>query len=155
MSWPIEHTIHTTAAPEAVWRLWEDVPAWPQWDEGLDEISLEGPFAVGARGRIKPTGGPAWPFTLIEVDPGRAFTDETRLPLCQLRFAHTLAPAADGTTAVTLRVSFHGPLRPLFQRVIGKDIARELASQMQRLVDVAEGQEAGEASPAPSATLHA
>lgn len=140
--WPATHTEITTARPQDVWALWEAVPRWTQWDEGLDEISIDGPFQVGTTGHIKPTGGPTLKFALIEVDPGRAFTDETRLPLCKLRFAHTLTSEPDGRTAVTLTVSFHGLLRPLFQRVIGKDIARELAGQVQRLTQVAEARSA-------------
>ncbi len=90
------------------------------------------------------------------------FTDETRLPLCRLRFAHELSTTDDGRTAVTITVSFHGLLRPLFQRVIGNDIARELAGQTQRLVQVAEAHGKDGAAPTPvamatsgSARLHA
>ena len=141
--WPIEHTETTTATPQTVWSLWEDVPRWTEWDEGLDEISLDGPFAVGTPGKIKPTGGPRLPFTLIEVDAGtRRFTDETKLPLCRLRFAHALAATPDGRTAITITVSFHGLLRPLFQRVIGKDIAADLSAQTARLARAAEREEA-------------
>ena len=140
--WPVRHTEITTAAPETVWSLWEDVPRWTEWDEGLDEISLDGPFAVGTPGKIKPTGGPRFPFTLIEVDEGRAFTDETKLPLCRLRFAHTLEATADGRTAITITVSFHGLLRPLFQRVIGKDIEADLGAQTARLARAAEQEQA-------------
>lgn len=152
--WPVTHTEITTARPEDVWALWEAVPRWTEWDEGLDAISIDGPFAVGTSGHIKPTGGPRFKFSLIAVDPGRAFTDETHLPLCKLRFAHTLQAEADGRTSVTLTVSFHGPLRPLFQRVIGKDIARELAGQIKRLVEVAEANSAAapDAEVDPAAT---
>lgn len=159
--WPVTHTEITTASPEAIWALWENVPGWIQWDEGLEAISLDGPFAVGTPGKIRPTGGPSWPFTLIDVEDGVRFTDETRLPLCRLRFAHELESTADGHTAVTITVSFHGPLRPLFQRVIGKDIARELAAQTQRLVQVAEATAHTAAAPgaatptSASATLQA
>ena len=148
--WPVTHTEITAASAADVWALWENVSGWTQWDEGLDEISLEGPFVLGAKGKIKPTGGPRFGFSLIEVNEGRAFTDETRLPLCKLRFAHTLEPTEDGRTAITLTVSFHGPLRPLFQRVIGKDIAADLAAQVSRLARAAEG--AGDASPTPDGT---
>jgi hypothetical protein len=141
--WPVEHTEITTATPQTVWSLWEAVPRWTEWDEGLDEISLDGPFVVGTPGKIKPTGGPRFPFTLVDVDTGRRFTDETKLPLCRLRFAHVLTATADGRTAITVTVSFHGLLRPLFQRVIGKDIARELAGQTERLARAAEQEEAG------------
>ncbi len=56
--WPVTHTEITTASPEAIWALWENVPGWIQWDEGLEAIQLDGPFAVGTPGKIRPTGGP-------------------------------------------------------------------------------------------------
>lgn len=143
--WPVEHTEITSATPQTVWAMWENVPRWVEWDEGLDAISLDGPFAVGTPGKIKPTGGPKLPFTLIEVERERRFTDETRLPLCRLRFAHALTATADGRTAITITVSFHGPLRPLFERAIGIAIARELAGQIERLARAAEAEEAADA----------
>ena len=66
----------------------------------------------------------------------------------RLRFAHTLTATADGRTAITITVSFHGLLRPLFERVIGKDIARDLAGQIERLARAAEAEEAADAGTA-------
>lgn len=150
--WPVTHTEITDAPPAAVWRLWESVPRWPEWDEGLDAIEFAGALTVGSAGRITPTGGPSWPFTIISAEPGVRFTDETRLPLCRLRFAHELGEAGGGRTAVTITVSFHGLLAPLFRRVIGKDIAADLGPQTARLVAVAEREHQAAAS---SATLPA
>ncbi|MEH3054657.1 MAG: SRPBCC family protein [Patulibacter minatonensis] len=139
--WPLAHTEITTAAPATVWALWEAVDRWPEWDEGIDRVTLDGPLAAGSTGRITPSGSPSWAFGVIAAQAGRSFTDETRLPLCRLRFAHELAPTDDGRTAITIRVSFHGLLRPLFQRVIGSDIAADLAAQTARLARAAEAQE--------------
>ena len=57
MRWTFEHTEHTAASPERIWRLWSDVTSWPHWDNGVDAVTLEGPFAAGTKGRLTPSGG--------------------------------------------------------------------------------------------------
>ena len=40
-------TRRTAATPEAIWRLWADVPNRTRWDDALERITLEGPFQSG------------------------------------------------------------------------------------------------------------
>ena len=46
-------TRQTTAKPEAIWRLWADVPNRTHWDDSLERITLQGPFQSGAAGTVK------------------------------------------------------------------------------------------------------
>jgi hypothetical protein len=48
--------LETTAAPDALWRHWSDMATWPQWNEGIDTIDVEGPFAVGTTFTMTPPG---------------------------------------------------------------------------------------------------
>jgi hypothetical protein len=50
--WAAEHTIETTAAPEAIWRLWADVPRWPEWNQDLARAELTGEFVAGSTIRM-------------------------------------------------------------------------------------------------------
>ena len=45
--WEYEYSVETTAAPEALWRHWADMAAWPQWNDGIETIDVEGPFEAG------------------------------------------------------------------------------------------------------------
>src|SRR5262245_44764455 len=54
--WATEHSIETTAAPEAIWRLWSDVPRWPEWNADLERCELSGPFAAGSMITMTPRG---------------------------------------------------------------------------------------------------
>jgi hypothetical protein len=65
-------TRRTAATPEAIWRLWADVPNRTRWDDALERITLEGPFqsaaqagqdggAHGAGGAARGPGRPAGP----------------------------------------------------------------------------------------------
>ena len=99
-------------------------------------------MAVGTRGRLKPKGGPTTTFEFTHVDPGRGFTDVTRLPLARLplarlEFAHRIDPDENGTR-FTHRVTITGPLSPLFARVVGRDVAAGLPGAMRALARLAE-----------------
>jgi Polyketide cyclase / dehydrase and lipid transport len=54
--WQYERSIETTAAPDAVWRVWSDVAAWPRWNDGIETITSHGPFEVGTTFTMTPPG---------------------------------------------------------------------------------------------------
>ncbi len=134
--WETEHTAYTDAPPEAVWALWSDVSTWPDWDHGLERVDIDGPFAAGSSGVLKPRGGPEVTFTIKEVRPGEGFADETRLLLARIRFEHSVAREA-GRTRITHRVRITGAGTPLFSRLIGRGIAKTLPETLERLGHVA------------------
>lgn len=140
--WSFEHQETTTASSEAVWKLWTDVSGWPSWDEGIASVTIDRELSVGARGKLKPTGGPAFPFEVTEVEDGRRFTDVTRLPLARLTFEHELRDE-DGAVVIHQHISIDGPLTPLWKRVIGKGLEQDVPGTMRSLASAAEaGQQA-------------
>ena len=141
MPWTFEHTEHTDARPESIWALWSDVSSWPQWDEGLERVTLDGPFATGSRGTLKPAGGPGVRFELTDVRPCQGFADVLLLPLCRMRFEHA-ALRDDAGTRVTHRVTIAGPTTPIFARLIGRGIARSMPDTVHALIRMARQREA-------------
>jgi ligand-binding SRPBCC domain-containing protein len=135
--WSFEHDETTTAGREAVWNLWSDVSGWPEWDEGIEEVSLDGDFAVGATGKLKPTGGPRFPFEITAIDEGRVFTDVTKLPLAKLTFHHELRETPEAVV-IHQRITIDGPLTPLWRRVIGKGLEKDVPDTMRSLAAAAE-----------------
>jgi hypothetical protein len=136
--WTTKASVTCRATPDAVWSLWTDVAAWPTWDDGVEWCRLDGAFEPGARGEMKPKGGPTTRFQLLEVKTGRGFSDRSFLPLTHLDFEHEVEPLADGQVKVTHTVRFHGPLAFFFRRVIGKKIAAELPGAVKALAQKAE-----------------
>lgn len=80
-----DHIVETSAPPEKIWAAWTDVDHWPQWDTELVSASLDGSFALGTRGRVKPKRGPAARISISELIRGESYTFTTRLPLCELK----------------------------------------------------------------------
>lgn len=127
----IEESIDIHVAPDAIMRCYRDVAAWPEWDPDTRAASIDGPFAVGSSGTLRPTKGMAVSMRLTSVS-AHGFTVVSRVPLCTMRFDHDLIPIAGGTR-VTHRVSFDGMLAGLFGRVVGAGVRRGLPVTLARL----------------------
>lgn len=137
--WTTEHTVETTASADTVFALYADVAAWPTWDESVVLAELDGPFAAGSTGRMRPAGIETLPFTLLSVEDGRGFTDETPFMGHVLRFVHLLEPVADGGTRITHRVEIDGPAAA----EMGPNVASDLPEAMAALAAAAERVGAG------------
>lgn len=135
--WHFEHTESTTATAEQIWALYAEPTRWPEWDAGLTRVTIEGAFAAGTTGTIKPAGGPALRYVLAEVTPLRSFADVTKLPLAGVRFTHEITPTPAGHD-VTQRVDFEGPLRWLFAKLMGRSLTADMPETMRRLLRLAE-----------------
>jgi hypothetical protein len=132
--WTTEHTVETSAAAETVHGLYADVAAWPTWDASVELAELDGPFVAGTSGRLRPAGIETLPFTLVSVEPGRGFTDETPFMGHVLRFIHLLEPLAGGGTRITHRVEIDGPAAA----DMGPNVASDLPEAMAALAAAAE-----------------
>lgn len=96
-TWSRTFSATTTASPDTVWALWEDVALWPQWNEGIVAVVLDGPFATGTRFRMTVPGDETFTSTLRDVVPGQGFTDETVVGDVTVVVDHRVRPSNDGT----------------------------------------------------------
>ena len=132
------HTVEASAPPEKIWAAWIDVERWPEWDTELASASLEGSFAIGAKGRLKPKRGPASRFTISELTRGESYAFTTRLPLCGLKVRRHLTRKDGGPTYFTHQVSFVGPLASVFGNLLGRRYREALPMVMENLREIAE-----------------
>jgi len=130
--WHAEHTLDTSAGPEAVWSRMVEVSTWPEWDGGLTWAELAGPFRAGARGRMKVRGGGTQTFLLGPVEDGSRFTAMVRLPFAQVFHTHVQAPSAMGTR-MTHRVEITGLLGWLYRLTRGRRLREGLAPSLRAL----------------------
>ena len=132
-----EEKILISAPAEKVFSLYANVSGWSSWDADVKFSVIDGPFASGAVGTLKPLNGPKSKITFTEVVPNRSFTVESKLPLCAMRFEHELLPVGQQVQALH-RVSFVGLLAPLFGRLIGSQIRKGLPRSLKGLKRAAE-----------------
>jgi len=129
--WSVEHTAHSSASPQAVWALWADTAEWPRWNPTIADVSLDGPFAEGTTGTLKPAHGPKAKMVLRDVRPSAGFTDVARLPGAQMRVEHEVADAPEGGSRVTERAVLRGPLARLWSLLLGRQLRRDMAAGAQ------------------------
>ena len=126
--WTATASIDTTAAPQAVWRLFEDVAGWPAWNAGIERIALHGPFATGTTFTMQPPGMEAFTSTLIDVRAQAAFVDETLIEGTRFVVFHELAPLPSGGTRVTYRTEVSGPAAEEMGPLVTADFPDVLAA---------------------------
>ena len=106
--WEYEYSLETSADRGALWRHWADMAAWPQWNDGIETIDVDGPFAVGTTFIMTPPGDEPIRMRLVEIEPGTSFTDEMDAGDFVVRTEHRLEPAAGGLTRIVYRTQITG-----------------------------------------------
>ena len=137
ISMHIEERIHITVPPLVIDRIWSEVDQWHCWDPDTKQAVLDGPFAVGTKGRITPRKGLGVPMIITERTEGRSFTVEGHIPLFRMHFEHTVLAIAGGSE-VAHRVWFTGALAFLFGPGVAKQLREGLPQTMQSLKAYAE-----------------
>ena len=74
--WEYEYSMETSAGAGALWQHWADMAAWPQWNDGIETIDVEGRFETGTAFTMTPPGDEPIRLRLAEIKPGESFTDE-------------------------------------------------------------------------------
>ena len=121
----------------AVWSAaYADAFAWPAWNDALAAASLDEPFIVGSRARVRFRTGLRLRFTLTEVEPERVFTDESRLPGARMGHRHELQPIADGVRLVN-EIYICGPLARLWAPILGPQARKGLPGWQRRAAALA------------------
>ena len=134
-----EHFWHTetTNSPSQVFRLWTDVSTWKDWDSGLKDASIEGPFELGAKGQIISLEGRKSKFEVVEFLQDTSYTIRTKLPLGSLyvkRFINT----QNEEITLTHEVWFTGITGGLFVKVFGpkfREMLPEVVREVKRIAE--------------------
>lgn len=112
-------SIQIQAAPEAVWAILTDAPAWPTWNTTVTRI--EGTIAhqqkIAVHAMVSPNR--AFKVTVSELVPPQrmVWSDGMPLGLFRARRTFTLAPKSGGTEFF-MREVFSGLMAPLIVRSI-------------------------------------
>lgn len=127
----------STAPAGRFFAKWIDHASWAEWSPDSEWARVDGPVTAGARGRLKPKGGPATKFVVTVCEADREYTDVTKLPGARLTFQHTAEAAGDGTR-LRVRIWIEGPLARLWARILGSGFRDSAPADLDRLVAIAE-----------------
>jgi uncharacterized protein YndB with AHSA1/START domain len=136
--WSTEHGIETTAAPEAIWRLWSEVAQWPEWNADLARSELSGPFAAGSVITMTPHGQEPIELRIAEAVPPASFVDEADLGEAVVRTTHRVERLGEGRFRVVYRMEITGPAADTLGPQIGPAISGDFPQVLAALVAHAE-----------------
>jgi Polyketide cyclase / dehydrase and lipid transport len=137
--WEYEYSLETSADRGALWRHWADMAAWPQWNDGIATIDVDGPFAVGTTFIMTPPGDGPIRMRLVEIEPGTSFTDEMDAGDFVVRTEHRLEPAAGGLTRIVYRTQITGEAAGHVGPELGPQITADFPEVVAALAGRAEG----------------
>jgi len=134
-TWRTEYAIETSATPETIWSIFRNVPAWKDWNAGIEQIDIDGPFASGTWFTMKPPGEEALRSQLVDVRENVCFVDETRVGDLAILVAHRIEPLGPARTRIVYAVDASGPQAAKIGPAVSADFPEVLAS----LAKLAEG----------------
>jgi uncharacterized protein YndB with AHSA1/START domain len=136
--WSTEHSVETSASPEAVWRLWADVPRWPEWNADLAQAELEGEFREGNTIRMTSNDGDVVELRIAEAVEPERFVDEAELGGIIVRTTHRLEPAESERMRIVYRMEITGPDADTLGAELGPQISGDFPEVLEALARRAE-----------------
>ena len=106
--WEYEHSIETSATPEAIWRLWADVENWGTWNAEIEKIEMSGPFAAGTQIAMTPPGDDPVLLRIAEAVEDELFIDEASFNGLLLRTTHQIDRIDQDRIRVVYRMEITG-----------------------------------------------
>lgn len=126
--WRSEYAIETSAAADTIWSIFRDVAAWKNWNAGIEQIDIDGPFATGTWFTMKPPGEEALRSQLIDVRESECFVDETQVGDLVIKVTHRIESLGRARTRIVYAVDAKGPQAAEIGPVVASDFPEVLAS---------------------------
>jgi uncharacterized protein YndB with AHSA1/START domain len=135
--WTTEHQIEAAATPEAVWRLWEDVPGWPRWNADLERADLSGPFAAGSTITMVSPGQEPIQLRIAEAVEPERFVDEADVGPIVVRTEHRVERLPDGRSRIVYRMEITGAEAETMGPELGPQISGDFPDVLRALAELA------------------
>ena len=137
--WTTEHGRETAASAEAFWRIWTDVPAWPEWNADLERAGLSGPFAAGSTITMIPHDQDQIELRIAEAVEPERFVDEAEFGGVIVRTTHRIEQWGD-RNRVVYAMEITGPEADNLGPQVGPEISADFPQVLAALVERAERQ---------------
>ena len=136
--WTTQYASTTTANPDAVWGALQALHSGIALGPESDSFVLHGPFAVGSTLTVTPEGQDPMTSTIIELEPGVVYADQTVFGDITLTFRHRLTPTAAGGTDVVHHLEISGDGSDQVGPELGPQISADFPAGMAELLAAAE-----------------
>jgi hypothetical protein len=129
----VKHTVETKATPIQIWKIWQDVENWKNWDQEIELSRIDGPFQAGTTGCTKFAGTPLFKTLLTQVDPLKLVVQEAYLSFAKVISYQSMSLIA-GKTQVTFQVEIRGPLSFFYTCMLGRFIKKKIPAEMEEMI---------------------
>jgi hypothetical protein len=136
--WTHEVSADTEAAAEAIWHLWTHVETWRDWNADLDSVSIDGPFAPGARISMRTLAGETVDLRVVEVVENEKFVDQADFGEVLIRTTHCIEPGTETARRVVYRMEITGSAADQLGPEIGPQITADFPETIAALIARAE-----------------
>lgn len=129
----LKHTLETSATPTQIWRVWENVETWKEWDHEIEFSKLDGPFKSGVCGQLKMLNSPIMRTQITKCDPLRMYVIETKFFLAK-SVSTSIIEQIGEKTYVTFINEIRGPLACFYMLLVGRNIKEKTPHEMQEML---------------------
>jgi len=126
--WTHEQSAETTIPAKRIWEAWADVERWPEWNGDIEQIKLNGPFAVGSTILMTPKDQETVELRIVGITEGEEFIDEADLDGTVIRTLHRLERLDGDRLRVAYRLQATGPAAEHLGPAISADFAATIAA---------------------------
>jgi hypothetical protein len=135
--WSTEVTGESTATPAEVFAVMAEPQTWSEWNDGVADIRLDGPFAAGTEAVMVFPDSTELPFRLAWVERDRGFEDVTEIPDAGVTVyvRHELEKTETGTR-ITYRCRVEG--NPDVASEVGSGVSADFGDVIAALAQRAE-----------------
>lgn len=131
-----EETLTAPVSADKIWALYSDVSRWPDWNEVINSVELNGPFENGATGSIQVLIAPPLGFRLENVEPGEGFDIVAGLGDLKVIMHQRLIDDGDGECTIKHSLTMEGANEAMLYTV-GEMLSANIPDSMQRLLELA------------------
>lgn len=127
-AWRGDYSIETSARPDIIWSIFRDVAGWKNWNTGIEQIDIDGPFSTGTWFTMKPPGEEPLRCRLVEVLENACFVDETRVGDLAITVTHRIESLGAGRTRIVYAAEANGPGASEIGPAVASDFPEVLAA---------------------------
>jgi uncharacterized protein YndB with AHSA1/START domain len=126
------HSERIDVPASVIWELWQDTDRWPDWNEQIQEVEVDGEegLQLGAKVKTKMRRGGTVRHVVTEYEAGTVLVYEARFPGARTGLEHRLREGKR-SVEVTHRRYVEGPLASLWAPMIGR---KRMAEAVERLI---------------------
>jgi hypothetical protein len=136
--WESEYSVEAQVAPESVWQVWADFRNAASWNEGIESIELDGPFASGTEFSMKRVGREPLVMHLADVAENVSFAEVAEVNGLTIRVVHRLDRLDGQRTRIAYRTEITGEGADKLGPHLGPGINAAFPDAIAKLVELAQ-----------------